>query len=171
MNEKERFAVLAETGRFTISELCRDFGISRKTGHKYLKRYRNQGRAGLTERSRRPKSSPAATAEEVERLVHFVPGKTSRPGRRQVLTLDKWGFFYPDRRMARPLRVVPSAATFAGGCYHVINRANYRRRIFEGKRVGGILDYGIVMCPVLALESISGAKQISRAFGGVFVKT
>ena len=69
MDEKERFAVLAETGRFTISELCRDFGISRKTGHKYLKRYRDQGRAGLTERSRRPKSSPAATAEEVERLV------------------------------------------------------------------------------------------------------
>ena len=30
--------------------------------------------------------------------------------------------------MARPLRV-----EFAGGCYHVINRGNYRRRIFEGK--------------------------------------
>jgi len=30
--------------------------------------------------------------------------------------------------MARPLRV-----EYAGGCYHVINRGNYRRRLFEGK--------------------------------------
>ncbi len=39
MNEKECFVSLAQTGRFTISNLCKDFGISRKTGHKYLLRY------------------------------------------------------------------------------------------------------------------------------------
>ena len=38
MTEKEQFITLARTGRFTISELCKDYGISRKTGHKYLKR-------------------------------------------------------------------------------------------------------------------------------------
>ena len=43
MTEKERFATLAQTGRFTVGELCHDFGISRKTGHKYLKRYRSEG--------------------------------------------------------------------------------------------------------------------------------
>jgi len=47
MTEKERFVTLAQTGRFTISDLCTDFGISRKTGHKYLQRYESQGRAGL----------------------------------------------------------------------------------------------------------------------------
>jgi hypothetical protein len=31
MTEKERFVTLALTGRFTITELCTDFGISRKT--------------------------------------------------------------------------------------------------------------------------------------------
>ena len=36
MTEKERFVMLAQTGRFTITDLCADFGISRKTGHKYL---------------------------------------------------------------------------------------------------------------------------------------
>jgi len=66
MTEKERFAVLARTGRFTISDLCRDFGISRKTGHKYLHRYESEGRAGLNERSRRPKTCPSATVESVE---------------------------------------------------------------------------------------------------------
>ena len=47
MSEKERFAVLAQTGRFTVMELCAEFGSSRKTGHKYLKRYRSEGRDGL----------------------------------------------------------------------------------------------------------------------------
>jgi putative transposase len=69
MTEKERFVILALTGRFTISELCSDFGISRKTGHKYLHRYEREGRVGLLDRSRRPRISPSATAEEVEQLV------------------------------------------------------------------------------------------------------
>ena len=69
MSEKERFVILAKTGRFTISELCKDFGISRKTGHKYLQRYGSEGRDGLVERSRRPKSSPNATADSVEDLI------------------------------------------------------------------------------------------------------
>ncbi len=30
MTERERFVALAQTGRFTVGELCRDFGISRK---------------------------------------------------------------------------------------------------------------------------------------------
>lgn len=69
MTERERFAALAQTGRFTVGELCRDFGISRKTGHKYLKRYRSEGREGLADRSRRPKNSPNATVESVEALI------------------------------------------------------------------------------------------------------
>lgn len=69
MTEKERFAVLAQTGRFTVSELCKDFGISRKTGHKYLQRYHADGRSGLKERSRRPKNCPHATVESVEKLI------------------------------------------------------------------------------------------------------
>jgi len=39
MDEKERFAILARTGRFSMTQLCLDFGISRKTGQKYLRRY------------------------------------------------------------------------------------------------------------------------------------
>lgn len=69
MTEKERFVTLARTGRFTIKELCRDFGISRKTGHKYLDRYACLGRAGLQEHSRRPKSSPTGTSDAVEALI------------------------------------------------------------------------------------------------------
>lgn len=69
MNEKERFVMLAQTGRFTITDLCKDFGISRKTGHKYLQRYESEGRSGLADRSRRPKSCPFATVQEIESLI------------------------------------------------------------------------------------------------------
>ena len=69
MTEKERFVTLAQTGRFTISSLCPDFGISRKTGHKYLLRYEAEGREGLKERSRRPKHCPSTTADGVEKLI------------------------------------------------------------------------------------------------------
>ncbi len=34
MTEKERFIALVQSGRFTTTELCADFGISRKTGPK-----------------------------------------------------------------------------------------------------------------------------------------
>jgi putative transposase len=54
MTEKERFTALAQTGRCTKAELCADFGMSRKTGHKYLRRYQLDGRKGLHDRSRRP---------------------------------------------------------------------------------------------------------------------
>jgi putative transposase len=69
MTEKEQFITLAQTGRYSISELCKDYGISRKTGHKYLKRYEEQGLSGLKDRSRRPAGSPWATTGRVEKLI------------------------------------------------------------------------------------------------------
>lgn len=38
----------------SMSNVCREFGISRKTGYKIWDRYRNEGLEVLTERSRRP---------------------------------------------------------------------------------------------------------------------
>jgi putative transposase len=37
-----------------MAGLCREFGISRKTGYKIVSRYNEIGREGLTDRSRRP---------------------------------------------------------------------------------------------------------------------
>ncbi len=69
MAEKERFATLTQTGRVTVGELCAAFGISRKADHKYLKRYRSEGRDGLADRSRRLRNSPNATVRSVEALI------------------------------------------------------------------------------------------------------
>ncbi len=47
MEEIIRFVMLAQSARFTVSELCEQFGISRKTGYKYLDRYAGDGLKGL----------------------------------------------------------------------------------------------------------------------------
>ena len=69
MEQKQRFITLAQSDRYTVSELCEEFGITRKTGHKWLGRYAAQGMKGLEEGSRAPKSVRSRTSEEVERLI------------------------------------------------------------------------------------------------------
>lgn len=61
MDKKIRFVSLAQTDRFTISSLCEQFGISRKTGHKCLERYQQGGTEALVERGHRPRRFPAMT--------------------------------------------------------------------------------------------------------------
>jgi hypothetical protein len=69
MEELTRFVMLAKSGRFTVTDLCEQFGISRKTGHKYLERFAALGSAGLQPRGHRPKVSPQRTDENVESLI------------------------------------------------------------------------------------------------------
>jgi len=49
----------------SVTELCELYGVSRKTGYKWIDRYLRQGPAGLEEQSRRPQTSPNRTAEEI----------------------------------------------------------------------------------------------------------
>ena len=55
MEQRERFVIIAQSDRYTKKELCEHFGISRKTGHNWLKRHTEEGKRGLDERSRAPK--------------------------------------------------------------------------------------------------------------------
>ena len=65
MEEKLRFVSLAGSGHFSITELCLDFEISRKTGHKWLKRHAATRMKGLEERSRALKSVTCRTSADV----------------------------------------------------------------------------------------------------------
>ena len=53
MEERLRFVARLLDGE-GMSDVCREFGISRKTGYKIFNRYRDQGLEALTDRSRRP---------------------------------------------------------------------------------------------------------------------
>ena len=69
MEEINRFVMLALSGRFYLTDLCEQFGISRKTGYKHLERYAELGLAGLQPRSHRPHVSPQRTDAAVEALM------------------------------------------------------------------------------------------------------
>ena len=53
MDERLQFVARRLAGE-PMADLCREFGISRKTGYKIFERYQECGVQGLTDRSRRP---------------------------------------------------------------------------------------------------------------------
>ncbi len=77
MSLKMEFVRRASAPDANISALCREHGITRQTGHKWLRRFQRQGPDGLEERSRRPQSTPLATAEDV--VVAIVKAREAHP--------------------------------------------------------------------------------------------
>jgi transposase InsO family protein len=70
MEQRLEFVREYESGLFTMTELATQYGISRKTGYKWLDRHDADGVVGLQDRSRRPHQSPQATDPDlVERLL------------------------------------------------------------------------------------------------------
>ncbi len=69
MSQKREFVELAQADGANLSELCRRFGVARKTGYKWLRRVREQGLEGLRARSSRPVRMPVKTLDAMERLV------------------------------------------------------------------------------------------------------
>jgi transposase InsO family protein len=65
MEQRGYFMLTAATGEVSFAALCRQFGISRDTGYRWLRRWREEGGAGLVERSRAPRSNPRAVAPEL----------------------------------------------------------------------------------------------------------
>jgi transposase InsO family protein len=66
---REEFVKLASVAGVNRHELCRRFGISPKTGYKWLARHALEGARGLEDRSRRPRRSPLHTAAAIEQEV------------------------------------------------------------------------------------------------------
>jgi len=54
MSEKLKLVVLFQSGQRSMTSICQELGISRKTGYKLLKRYEDEGLEGLKDRSRAP---------------------------------------------------------------------------------------------------------------------
>ena len=70
VDKRMRFVTAAEAGQETMTTLCRRFGLSRKTGYKWLARYRLEGMDGLIELLRAPHTHPQlVTAAVAERCL------------------------------------------------------------------------------------------------------
>ena len=77
-----------------MAELCREFGISRKTGYKFWDRYKEVGLHGLTDRARRPvryaNQLPMQIEKEILRIKRKKPS-WGAPKIREILRRK-----YPD---------------------------------------------------------------------------
>jgi transposase InsO family protein len=70
----ERMQLVSEwlSGECSKAEICRRYGVSRKTGYKIAGRYELEGPSGLIDRSRAPHVHPNAVGEEVEAAILAV---------------------------------------------------------------------------------------------------
>ena len=86
MEERLRFIARLLEGE-SMSDVCRAFGIARKTGYKLLARYREEGVAALADRSRRPVRYANQLPPQIEALV--VRAKRDKPhwGARKIREL------------------------------------------------------------------------------------
>ena len=81
MEERLRFVARLLDGE-SMTEVCREFGISRKTGYKIFDRYKEYGLAALTDRSRRPVRYANQLPLQVETLIVRLKGEKPHWGAR-----------------------------------------------------------------------------------------
>lgn len=86
-NIKQQFILLYQTGKFSMVDLCKQFGISRPTGYAILNRYNEEGWDALTERSRKHFHHPWQTDPAIEAALLSERNKHSRWGARKILHL------------------------------------------------------------------------------------
>src|SRR5690606_3209208 len=105
-----------------MSDVCREFGISRKTGYKIFNRYKADGAYALCDRSRRPVRYANQLPEQVERLI--VEAKRDKPhwGARKIREVLV-------RKVAGDVRVPAKSTVHAVLDRHgLVKRARQRRR-------------------------------------------
>lgn len=69
MSQRIHFFNLWQSGQHSVTALCELFGISRKTGHKWVNRGVKGGIAALQDHSKQPHHSPGKTSSKVEREI------------------------------------------------------------------------------------------------------
>jgi putative transposase len=93
MDERLKFIARLLDGD-KMAELCRDFGVSRKTGYKILHRYNTCGLQGLTDRSRRPYRQANQLPVQIETLI--VRLKQDKPNWGAPKIRERLARLYPD---------------------------------------------------------------------------
>src|SRR5207245_5871315 len=87
MQQRLEFVREFVSGLFTMTELAAQYGISRKTGYKWLEQYDAAGVLGLRDRSRRPHHSPHATDADVVEILVALRRRHPRWGAKKLLAV------------------------------------------------------------------------------------
>ena len=87
MEERARFVLEVEKAEMSVAELCKRYGVSRKTGYKWIRRYWAEGLDGIRERSSRPNRCPHKTNQEWEERIILERVKHSSWGPKKIREL------------------------------------------------------------------------------------
>jgi len=118
MSQRDEFVALAQNAPCNLSQLCRRFGVSRKTAYKWLERFRADGAAGLRDQSRRPQHAPRHTPPATEQAI--VAARQAHPawGARKL-----WHFLLQQQRVAADDLPAPSTICAILGRHGLLNPA------------------------------------------------
>lgn len=84
---REEFVIKAQEPTANISQLCREYDISRDVAYKWLRRYRENGYFGLSDRSKRPCCMPTRLSEESVSLILAARDEFPAWGAKKLLQL------------------------------------------------------------------------------------
>jgi len=108
-----------------VAKACRDFGISRKTGYKWIARFQQQPLVPLNDRSRRPNASPARTNSDIEKRILEVRDQYGWGARKIRAFLIDQGLTLPS------VRTVTNILKRLGKIQHQKNKQNNDIQFFE----------------------------------------
>ncbi len=121
MEERLRFVARVLDGE-GMSAVCREFGISRKTGYKIFNRYKDDGLDALTDRSRRPVRYANQLPDQIERAIVRLKKDKPHWGARKIRELLV-------RKFAGDVRIPAKSTVHAVLDRHgLVKRARQRRR-------------------------------------------
>ena len=125
MEERLRFVARLLEGE-SMSEVCREFGISRKTGYKIYNRYQEQGLEALCDRSRRPVRYANQLPQQIEQMIVSLKREKPHWGARKIRELLV-------RRLDNDVRIPAKSTVHAVlDRYGLVKRAKKRRHKAEG---------------------------------------
>lgn len=87
VEKRKEFLAEYATGEWTMTDLCRAYGITRPTGYAVLRRWQRAGEAGLEEQSRAARRHPNRTPREIEARVLELRRKYPKWGGRTLKEL------------------------------------------------------------------------------------
>ena len=133
MDQRTQFIADFLRDVLSVTELCAMYGVSRKTGYKWIDRYLRHGPAGLEERSRRPRRAPNQTPDEIVAAILDARRRHPTWGGKKLLALLH-------KRQPRWLLPGRSTACDILKRHGLVPIKRYRRRIgHPGKPTSAIL--------------------------------
>lgn len=87
MDERLQFVSDYQRQLWTMTEICDRYGVSRKTGYKWIARYRANGAVGLAARSSRPGYSPQATDGKIVAAIIALRKRYPRWGGKKIVAV------------------------------------------------------------------------------------